>query len=58
MLDLIKKGAKEFVSSPPLVVGVIIAALETATDQSWEGYATAVVVALIRQVVRPVHDVR
>ena len=39
---------------PAAVVAVVIAALTSATDQSWRGYAAAVLAGLLRFVVSPV----
>ena len=39
---------------PAVTLGVVVAALNTATDQTWKGYAVAVVIALGRFAVSPV----
>lgn len=39
---------------PAVVVAVVIAGVNTATDHTWQGYAAAVLTALIRFVVSPV----
>lgn len=43
----------KIVSEPAVIAGVVIAALNAATVQSWEGYTAAVVAALVRFVVTP-----
>lgn len=56
--DTAENLVRRFVANPPVVAGVVVAALNTAEDQSWEGYAVAVGVALLRYVVQPVWDFR
>lgn len=40
-------------SEPAVTFGVVIAAINTAEDQTWKGYAVAVAVALFRFAVSP-----
>lgn len=49
-----KRIFQRIASEPAVTVGVAVAALNTATDQTWQGYATAVVIALLRFAVSPV----
>lgn len=38
---------------PAVTVGVVVAAVNTATDRTWKGYAAAVGIALFRFAVSP-----
>lgn len=38
-------------NEPLVILGVLLAGVNTATDQSWKGYVVAVIVALARFVV-------
>lgn len=42
---------KKIANEPAVTVGVLIAGLNAATVQTWQGYASAVLVALVRFVV-------
>jgi hypothetical protein len=40
-------------SEPAVVAGVVVAAVNTATDKTWKGYVVAVGLALFRFAVSP-----
>lgn len=42
---------KKLGNEPAVILGVVVAAVNGATDQSWKGYAAAVAIALLRFVV-------
>lgn len=47
-MDFLKALARRVINEPAVVLGVVIAAINTAQDQTWKGYAVAVGVALLR----------
>jgi hypothetical protein len=51
---MLKAAGVKIASEPAVTLGVVIAAVNTATDQTWKGYASAVAVALMRFAVSPV----
>lgn len=53
IVTFVKRAWNAIASEPAVTLGVIVAAVNTATDQSWKGYATAVVAALFRFAVSP-----
>lgn len=55
MLNSYKQLWQRILREPAVVVGVVVAAVTSATDQSWKGYAVAVGVALLRFVVSPAY---
>lgn len=42
---------KRIINEPAVVVGVAVAAINATTVQTWQGYASAIVFALVRFVV-------
>lgn len=54
MLELLKRALARIVSEPAVVLGVVIAAVTATTTQTWQGYAAAILTALLRFVVSPV----
>lgn len=42
---------KRIANEPAVVVGVVVAAVNATTVQTWQGYASAVLIALVRFVV-------
>jgi urease accessory protein UreF len=53
-MSTIKKVIQRIASEPAVTLGVVIAAVNASVDQTWQGYAVAVVVALLRFAVSPV----
>lgn len=53
-MGFVKTAWAKVVNEPAVVIGVAIAAVNAATVQTWQGYASAVAAALIRFVVSPV----
>ena len=43
------------VREPAVILGVVVAAINTTQDQSWEGYGVAVATALLRFLVSPAY---
>lgn len=60
MLHVLEVLGRKFISNPPVIAAVVVAAINTTTvgDQSWQGYATAILVALVRQFTKPYWDLR
>lgn len=54
MTNALKAAWAKVSGEPAVVLGVVIAAVNGATSQTWQGYAAAVAVALLRFVVTPV----
>jgi len=52
--ELLKKAARRVASEPAVTLGVVVGAINTATDHTWKGYAVAVAIALGRFAVSPV----
>lgn len=52
-MKLIKPIWNRIASEPAVTVGIIVAAVNTAVDHSWQGYASAVGIALFRFAVSP-----
>lgn len=52
-MKTVKAIWNKIASEPAVTVGVIVAAVNSAVDQSWQGYASAVGIALFRFAVSP-----
>lgn len=53
-MAFLKRTFRRIASEPAVTVGVVIAAANTAVDQTWQGYAAAIATALLRFAVSPV----
>lgn len=49
-----KRILRHIASEPAVTLAVVVGAINTAADQTWQGYATAVAIALVRFAVSPV----
>lgn len=45
------KVIRKLINEPAVAVGVIVAAVNATTVQTWQGYGSAVLIALVRFVV-------
>lgn len=54
MVEFVKKCLNRIAREPAVTLGVVVAAVNTADDQTWKGYALAVIIALGRFAVSPV----
>lgn len=54
-MEYVKRVLNKIVREPAVTLGVVVAAVNTAQDQSWRGYALAVLIALGRFVVSPAY---
>lgn len=50
-MNALKKLWLTVLNEPAVIVGVVIAAVNATTTQTWQGYAAAIVTALLRFVV-------
>lgn len=53
LLEIPKKIWNRIAAEPAITLGVVVVAVNTATDQTWRGYAAAVGIALFRFAVSP-----
>lgn len=53
MSKFVHKVISKIVSEPAVTLGVVVAAVNATTVQTWQGYATAIVIALGRFAVSP-----
>lgn len=44
-------AVKKLANEPALILAVVVAAINGATDQTWKGYAVAIFIALLRFIV-------
>ena len=51
MVELLRKTLARLVNEPAVVLAVVVAAVNSVTDQTWQGYAAAVGTALLRFIV-------
>ena len=60
MRKFLDKMWRQVVSNPTVILGVIVAAVNTTPvgDQSWQGYASAIGIALVRYFTEPYYDFR
>ncbi len=54
-MNAIKKLLTPILREPAVTLGVVVAAINTAQDHTWKGYALAVLIALGRFIVSPVY---
>jgi hypothetical protein len=54
--NFIGRAIDRLISEPAVTLAVVVAAINTATDQTWQGYATAIAIALGRFVVSPAYS--
>lgn len=52
--NLVSRIVNRVASEPAVTLAVVVAAVNTATDQTWQGYVVAVAAALLRFAVSPV----
>lgn len=54
-MSYLKRIVNRIVREPAVTLGVVVAAINTAESQTWQGYALAIVIALGRFVVSPAY---
>lgn len=54
-MKFVRRAINRVVREPAVTLGVLVAAINTAEDQTWRGYALAVLIALGRFVVSPAY---
>lgn len=57
-MNPLKAIYKKVTEEPAVTLGVVTAAINAATVQTWEGYAVAIATALLRFAVTPVVKLR
>jgi hypothetical protein len=54
-VSYVKRAINRVVREPAVTLGVLVATINTAEDQTWKGYGLAVLIALGRFVVSPAY---